>query len=280
MRRGSNGRFTDGRGMRFTPEQRLKHYAAGVAAAERGEGPLWLSDVIDCIREGMNPSEAAAELGLAKSSVYDYLRDPYGDGLRERKACYAHPCPKCGRMVNPNGLKRRVKRCQACIRDEAEARARPVVDRWNEGMPVWAICDELQMSENEVKGIIENARQRWGWHVELHRKRNRDGWEEIQRLAAEGKTAPEIGEAVGDTAHNIHAKIAAMRELGIDIRLYGPRPQWTDEQIIALRDRWNADENAFALGEAFGLKRSSLYGAVQRFRNEGWDFKSRQGNNR
>jgi len=210
--RDAKGRFTSGRSVRLTPEQRLARYPQAIEAAERGIGPLWLEDVIDCIREGMNPTEAAAELGLSKSSVYDYLNDPTGEQVRERKRRYRHPCPGCGKIVNPNG-KRPVKRCADCLRRDAEAATRPIVERWNRGEPEWYIAEQMGVSRNYVRGRIQQARK-WGWQVELHRKRDRSDWPEIRRLVRQGKTAREIGEIVGDSPHNVISKVHAMRRVG------------------------------------------------------------------
>jgi DNA-binding CsgD family transcriptional regulator len=225
MRRGSNrdarGRFTSGPDVKFTPEQRLAYYSDAVEAVERGIGPLWLPDVLDCIRDGMNPTEAAAELGLSKSSVYDYLVDPTGERVRERKRKYAHPCPQCGAIVNPNG-KRPTTLCVDCIREDAEAKARPIVKLWNEGMPEWAVAEELGISRNKVRGAIQQARG-WGWDVQLHRARNRTNWPTIRRLVRAGKTASEIGEAIGENAHNVRVQVRAMRRAGYKVEWKHPR---------------------------------------------------------
>jgi biotin operon repressor len=89
-------------------------------------------------------------------------------------------------------------------------------------MPEWAVAEELGISCNKVRGAIRQAR-RWGWDVQMHRARNRTNWPEIRRLVRAGKTAPEIGEAIGANAHNVRVQVRAMRRAGYKVEWKHPR---------------------------------------------------------
>lgn len=64
--------------------------------------------------------------------------------------------------------------------------------------------------------VVQCARER-GEEVQLHRKRNRSDWPEIERLYHQGLTYREIGERIGDSLEGVGNKVARMREVGYDL---------------------------------------------------------------
>lgn len=64
--------------------------------------------------------------------------------------------------------------------------------------------------------VVQCARER-GEEVQLHRKRNRSDWPEIERLYHQGLTYREIGERIGDSLGGVGNKVARMREVGYDL---------------------------------------------------------------
>ena len=66
-------------------------------------------------RRGLGTREIAAELGLARSTVNIYRRDPDGSRHRERLAGYRGRCDDCGRPTSGSGGRARAPaRCRRC----------------------------------------------------------------------------------------------------------------------------------------------------------------------
>lgn len=70
--------------------------------------------------QGINRNIVAAQLGLAPSTVSNYLSDPTGSKAEARKASYGRPCENCGRITTGcNGKEQAPKVCGRCLAAQA-----------------------------------------------------------------------------------------------------------------------------------------------------------------
>lgn len=177
---------------------------------------------------------------------------------------YGHPEPPEGR------------RCIDCEQTRnAECNAR-IVRAWNEGEPEWYIAEREGLSGGQVRGVIKSARER-GERVELHRKRNRSDWPEIERLWNAGWTGGEIAEAIGDSASGVAQKIENMRKAGIDLpRRICRGGAYSEEDVAELEVMWARGDTPDEIGAAFGITRRSATSLISRLRAEGYDFPKRK----
>lgn len=105
----------------------------------------------------------------------------------------------------------------------AAQRAEKLTVRYAEGLaeidagagPGWAADLAAAVRAGE-RPVVQCARER-GEEVQLHRKRNRSDWPEIERLYHQGLTYREIGERIGDSLGGVGNKVARMREVGYDL---------------------------------------------------------------
>lgn len=64
--------------------------------------------------QGIATSEIADRLGLARSTVNKYRRDPAGERERERREGYRGECRSCGRPTSGDGPGRGLEWCPEC----------------------------------------------------------------------------------------------------------------------------------------------------------------------
>lgn len=88
--------------------------------------------------EGRTTAEIADELGLARSTVNIYRRDPSGEVRRRRQEQYGSICRGCAEPTSGAGPERAARWCQAC----APRRRR----RWSDEQMLEAIRDWVQLT--------------------------------------------------------------------------------------------------------------------------------------
>lgn len=195
-------------------EKLTVRYAEGLAEIDAGAGPGWAADLAAAVRAGERPSAFARRTERDRSSVYAALNDPHRDKARKRKGTFV--CSDCAGEFPSDGSKVKPKRCDACARSQNAERNAEIIRRWNDGEPEWFITEEMGLAPGTAMGVIQCARER-GEEVQLHRKRNRSDWPEIERLYHQGLTYREIGERIGDSLGGVRNKVARMREVGYDL---------------------------------------------------------------
>lgn len=184
-------------------------------------------------------------------------------------------CIECGARLPYHGHPEppEGRRCDTCFKSRNAERNARIVARWNEGEPVWYIAEQEGLSGGQVRGAIDGARE-GGVHVELHRKRSRSDWPEIERLWNAGYTGSEIAEVIGDSETGARRKIKGMRAAGIDL------PQhfrgYTEEDVAGLEVMWARGDTPAEIGAAFGVTDRSATGLIGRLRAEGYDFPRRK----
>lgn len=169
--------------------------------------------------EGLNVREVADRLGLSRAYVYALIQDPDGSRDKERKKQYGRPCVEgCGRTTNgSDGRTGAAKRCLDCERARNEDRNRRIFEAWERGETGREIADREGVTETTVHSLVNGYRRRNGMSLSLHRRRDRELWELIERRWREGATGYEIAAECGTTPENIYVMVRRMREVGIDL---------------------------------------------------------------
>lgn len=132
---------------------------------------------------------------------------------------YGFTCRDCGKRIYSGYPDPDHGRCGECQHErEYGERNRRILELWEEGAPGSFIAEELGISYNQVRGLIEHRRHRYGELIPLHRRRNREAWPLIERRYHEGLTYSEIADELGDcTPQNIARQVRFMREAGYDL---------------------------------------------------------------
>lgn len=139
-----------------TPEEKLarrrKLWSEAFELVERGEASKQVSECVALVQEGCGIPKIATRLGLSKSTVGQYLRDPTGREAKARKAKRVRPCVDCGAPCNTDGsVSRPSKRCAPCATAHQKASA-----KWQQN----AIIDAIRRW-NSIHGRPPKA-QEWG----------------------------------------------------------------------------------------------------------------------
>lgn len=259
-----------------SPEERAAkmtaRWAVALRAIDAGAGPGWAPELAAAVRAGERPIRFAERKGLSRSRAYELLNDPNGEKARKRKGTYT--CSACGGEFAHDGSARKPRRCADCERSRNAERNRRIIDAWNEGQPEWYIAEQEGLRMTQVRGCIGHARER-GERVELHRKRNRTDWPEIERLYREGRTLREIGEAIGDSPHGVSNKLMHMRRVGIgDLPARGRR--CSDEDVAELEAMWERGDQIEQIAAHLKITPGSAAARISRLRAEGYDFPRRR----
>lgn len=201
--------------------RRLARYPAALAAVEAGEGPDWLPKAVGMLRLGVPGHRIAAALGMGNAYLYAMLKDPSGQREKQRKAQYGGTCIDCGGRTSYR-TKGVADRCSDCFKARNEERNAEIISRWNEGEPEWFIAEEMGLDGPQVRGAIQWARKQ-GEDVALHRKRNREVWDELERLYLDGVGFEEIGERLDMSFHGVAEMVNNMRSAGYHLPYRRPR---------------------------------------------------------
>jgi hypothetical protein len=191
--------------VKLTSAQREKLRLRAVALHAAGEGYKPISRVLgvsaSTVRRWLNPDEHERHLAAS----------------RDAKARRRTPCPACGAQV---GYENAGELCGRCKYDGMfAARNERVFAAWNRGEPGPTIAAREGMTATAVQSLVDKHRQRHGDDLALHRRRNRELWDEIQRLwNEEGATVVQVAETLAVTRGNVSQQITAMRNAGIDVR--------------------------------------------------------------
>lgn len=169
--------------------------------------------------QGLIYREIAAELGVARSTVYAWLSDPDGERLRARKQGYAGTCIDCGAPTNGyDGPGRASKRCVPCNGKHTYA----LTHQWIvESFAEWV----------EMFGAPPTAND---WNPAATRALPLERWKH-ERTIGTGRKWPPVVTVV----NHFGSWNNALRELGY--RALAPDERWIGRRGIALRD---ADEAA------------------------------------
>lgn len=120
--------------------------------------------------EGLSVSEICERVGLARSTVYELLRDPTGEKVRARKACAAGTCEDCGSKTSglAGGRNKVPRRCRSCAtrhdaaaKQEISARHIKALEAaWATGETMCALAARLGYANaNSLKATIVKLRR-------------------------------------------------------------------------------------------------------------------------
>jgi Homing endonuclease associated repeat len=175
-------------------------------------------------RRGLGTAEIAAELGLARSTVNIYRRDPDGSRHRQRLAGYRGRCDDCGRPTSGSGGRAQAPaRCRRC----AGAQRR-----------VWP--GEL---------ILQRIRE---WAAETGAPPRVRDWSPAHASAGHPGTARYVAErGHWPSASAVVARFgslpAAVRRAGVTPSgpASGSRPVWTRGRIVEAMHHWYGERGRF-----------------------------------
>lgn len=170
--------------------------------------------------EGLTQKETAQRLGVAESTIRRWLDSEYAERQRQRsreakRRRRVARCADCDALLAYD--RQDNERCWIC-RTEVEygAERREILAYWEQGLTVPEIAVRMGLSETQVHGRVQNARDR-GEGVSLHRAQNRTDWDETERLFKAGLTYQAIADRLGCTQADISTRITTMRRVGIDL---------------------------------------------------------------
>jgi Homing endonuclease associated repeat len=175
-------------------------------------------------RRGLGTREIAAELGLARSTVNIYRRDPDGSRHRERLAGYRWRCDDCGRPTSGSGGRARAPaRCRRCAGKQRR---------------VWP--GEL---------ILQRIRE---WTAETGSPPQVRDWSPAHASAGHPGTARYVAErGRWPSASTVVARFgsfpAAVTRAGLKPpgRASGSRRVWTRGRVVEAMQRWYGERGRF-----------------------------------
>lgn len=104
------------------PEVRLARYPEAMDLLERGEADERLETALAMVGAGLRGVDIAAELGVARSTIYQNLNDPLDIKAQVRKAKTVGTCVDCAGPTFNSGSPTLPKRCRDCARINATHR--------------------------------------------------------------------------------------------------------------------------------------------------------------
>lgn len=198
--------------------RRLARYPEAVRMTDEGTARPKVAQAVRLLRDGLTGLDIAQQMGLSRSQAYQLLNDPTDEKNRARKAKQNGTCERCGGETSYGNGTGPARLCNDCFRGQNADRNAEIERRWEAGETGEEIAAALGLSYGAVRGWINDARQRRGRDISLHRRRNRELWPEIERLWNAGCSGSAIGKKLGISDRNAYFMIAAMRDAGISMR--------------------------------------------------------------
>lgn len=159
--------------------------------------------------EGLKEREISERLGIARSTVHTWLRDPDGSRGAARRAGYAGVCDTCGGSTNgSNGRGKAATRCLGCLTWTREGLIEALTGWFEEhGEP--PRCKEAEGSD-VLPPVGSVARVFGSWNeglaaagIPIVCERRPEIWEDIRRRYLAGEAVAALAEERGCTSSNI-----------------------------------------------------------------------------
>lgn len=257
---------------------RLARYAEAVRLVDEGKASPEVARVVKLLRSGLNGRQIAERLDLARSTVYQHLDDPRHEKTDVRRHRHRGVCEDCGRPTFNGGSPKNPlpKRCGSCDQTKNLERNERILELWEKGWTGEEIAAEVGLSYGQVRGVVQQVRDRMGLPVTLHRLRNREAWPTVERMWNEGAGVAEIALAVDSTPGSIKMMVRTMRRCGISLTARASASQVNESRHQLVVERWAEGCSMAEIAAELGITVTSLATSISRLRKRGYDLPYRR----